>query len=137
MQKLEYVGVLAIEFFESTDRKDGIPVLLGNEMAPRVHNTGHWTIEGAPTSQFENHIRAIAGLPLGETTPRQPCAMVNILGRFPRSAEVLGIPGAHLHLYGKSERPGRKIGHITILADSHEQLPGLIERVERLLPNGD
>lgn len=137
MQKLEYVGVLAIEFFESTDRKDGIPVLLGNEMAPRVHNTGHWTIEGAPTSQFENHIRAIVGLPLGETTPRQPCAMVNILGRFPRSAEVLGIPGAHLHLYGKSERPGRKIGHITILADSHEQLPGLIERVERLLPNGD
>lgn len=134
MAKLDYVGVLAIEFFESTERKDGIPILLGNEMAPRVHNTGHWTIEGAPTSQFENHLRAILGLPLGETTPRQPSAMVNILGRFPRTQDILGIPGAHFHHYGKSERPGRKVGHVTILADSHDQLPGLIQRVERLLP---
>lgn len=134
MQKLDYVGVLAIEFFESADRKDGVPVLLGNEMAPRVHNTGHWTIEGAPTSQFENHLRAILRLPLGDTTPRQPCAMVNILGRFPRTQDILSIPGAHFHHYGKAERPGRKVGHVTILADSHEQLPGLIQRVERLLP---
>jgi len=134
MEKLEYVGVLAIEFFESEDRRDGLPILLGNEMAPRVHNTGHWTIEGAPTSQFENHLRAILGLPLGDTTPQQPCAMVNILGRFPRTQDVLAIPGVHFHHYGKSERPGRKIGHITILADSHEQLPGLVQRVERLLP---
>jgi 5-(carboxyamino)imidazole ribonucleotide synthase len=134
MAKLDYVGVLAIEFFESTERKDGLPILLGNEMAPRVHNTGHWTIEGAPTSQFENHLRAILGLPLGDTTPRQPCAMVNILGRFPRTQDILGIPGAHFHHYGKAERPGRKVGHVTILADSHDQLPGLIQRVERLLP---
>jgi len=134
MERLDYAGVLAIEFFESVDREDGRPVLLGNEMAPRVHNTGHWTIEGAPTSQFENHLRAILGLPLGDTAPRQPCAMVNILGRFPRAEDILSIPGAHFHHYGKAERPGRKIGHVTILADSHDQLPGLVQRVERLLP---
>lgn len=135
MTKLNYVGVLAIEFFESTQRKDGIPILLGNEMAPRVHNTGHWTIEGTLTSQFENHLRAILGLPLGDTTPRAPAAaMVNILGRFPRSQDILSIPGAHFHHYGKSERRGRKIGHITILAETHDQLPDLIDRIEKLLP---
>lgn len=136
MDKLDYVGVLAIEFFESVDAA-GCPTLLGNEMAPRVHNTGHWTIEGAATSQFENHLRAILGLPLGDTTPRAgSAAMINVLGRFPRTADILAIPGAHFHHYGKSERPGRKIGHITILADSTDQLADLTARVERaLLPS--
>jgi len=133
MRHLNYVGVLAIEFFESADAA-GKPVLLGNEMAPRVHNTGHWTIEGAATSQFENHLRAILGWPLGDTTPRRMCAMVNILGRLPRPEHILAIPGAHLHLYGKSERPARKLGHVTMVADAHDQLQGLIERAQRALP---
>lgn len=138
MQKLDYVGVLAIEFFESTERRNGIPILLGNEMAPRVHNTGHWTIEGAATSQFENHLRAILGLPLGDTTPRTPAAaMINVLGEFPRTADILAIPGVHFHHYGKSERPGRKIGHITALAESSDQLAGLIARIERVYPSCD
>lgn len=144
MQKLNYVGVLAIEFFESRDAS-GAPVLLGNEMAPRVHNTGHWTIEGAPVSQFENHLRAILGLPLGETgatdrssersVPRGPVsAMVNILGRFPRREDILAIPGAHFHHYGKAERPGRKIGHVTVIAETPESLAAAVERVQAALP---
>jgi 5-(carboxyamino)imidazole ribonucleotide synthase len=137
MENLGYVGVLAIEFFESKDAH-GRPVLLGNEMAPRVHNTGHWTIEGARTSQFECHLRAILGLPAGDTTMRAPvAAMINILGRFPRTSDILSIPGAHLHHYGKSERPGRKIGHITVLGDTHEQLGNRIARVEHALPAQD
>ena len=88
--------------------------LLANEFAPRVHNTGHWTIEGAATSQFENHLRAILGLPLGSTESR-PSAMVNLIGTVPPPEDVLGIPGAHLHLYGKEPRPGRKLGHVTLV----------------------
>jgi 5-(carboxyamino)imidazole ribonucleotide synthase len=112
LQALKYVGVLAIEFFE-VDGK-----LVANEMAPRVHNSGHWTIEGAQTSQFENHLRAILGLPLGATELRGCCAMLNVIGRIPDPREVLAIPGAYLHLYGKSPRPGRKLGHITLCAAS-------------------
>jgi 5-(carboxyamino)imidazole ribonucleotide synthase len=85
-----------------------------NEVAPRVHNSGHWTIEGAEVSQFENHLRACLGLPLGATTPVGWSVMANVLGDLPDVAEVTAIPGAHLHLYGKEPRPLRKIGHVTI-----------------------
>ncbi|HTT32226.1 MAG TPA: 5-(carboxyamino)imidazole ribonucleotide synthase [Methylomirabilota bacterium] len=116
LEALQYVGVLAIEFFEHEGR------LLANEMAPRVHNSGHWTIEGAITSQFENHLRAVLGLPLGSTGAAGHCAMVNLIGDLPESAEVLAVPDAHLHLYGKVPRPGRKLGHITLRAASPERL---------------
>lgn len=107
LEALDYVGVLAIELFATSMG------LLANEMAPRVHNSGHWTIEGAETSQFANHLRAILGLPLGATTPLCRSEMVNILGTLPNPAHVLATPGAHLHLYNKAPRPGRKLGHIT------------------------
>jgi 5-(carboxyamino)imidazole ribonucleotide synthase len=116
LESLKYAGVLAIEFFEHQGE------LLANEMAPRVHNSGHWTIEGAVTSQFENHLRAVLGLPLGSTGPAGHCAMLNLIGDLPDSAEVLAVPDAHLHLYGKSPRPGRKLGHITLRAASPERL---------------
>ncbi len=115
-ESLQYVGVLAIEFFE----KDGR--LLANEMAPRVHNSGHWTIEGAVTSQFENHLRAVMGLPLGSTSAIGSSAMLNLIGDVPDPSEVLSIRDAHLHLYGKSPRTGRKLGHVTLRAGSSEQL---------------
>jgi 5-(carboxyamino)imidazole ribonucleotide synthase len=116
LESLKYVGVLALEFFEHQGE------LLANEMAPRVHNSGHWTIEGAVTSQFENHLRAVLGLPLGSTGPAGHCAMLNLIGDLPESAEVLAVPDAHLHLYGKSPRPGRKLGHLTLRAASPERL---------------
>ncbi len=109
MDELNYVGVLAIEFFV----KDGR--LLGNEMAPRVHNSGHWTIEGAATSQFENHLRAICGFPLGDCAARGHAAMVNLIGSSPPVEELLAHPGAHAHLYGKQPRAGRKLGHVTLV----------------------
>ncbi len=105
---LDYVGVLAIELFQFGT------TLLANEMAPRVHNSGHWTIEGAATSQFANHLRAVAGLPQGDTATLGYAGMINILGTIPDPAAVLAIPHAHLHLYGKAPRPGRKLGHITL-----------------------
>jgi 5-(carboxyamino)imidazole ribonucleotide synthase len=108
LDALDYVGVLALELFQLGDR------LLANEMAPRVHNSGHWTIEGAETSQFENHVRAVCGLPLGSTEQRMPCAMVNLIGGAPDVAEIAAIAGAHPHLYDKAPRRGRKIGHVTV-----------------------
>ncbi len=116
LEALDYVGVLAIELFECDDK------LLANEMAPRVHNSGHWTIEGAITSQFENHLRAVCGFPLGSTLAIGHSAMLNLIGDVPSPAEVLCIPDAHLHLYGKSPRPGRKLGHVTLHADSNKLL---------------
>ena len=116
LESLKYVGVLAIEFFEYQGE------LLANEMAPRVHNSGHWTIEGAVTSQFENHLRAVLGLPLGSTGPAGHCAMLNLIGELPESSEVLAVPDTHLHLYGKSPRSGRKLGHVTLRAASPERL---------------
>jgi 5-(carboxyamino)imidazole ribonucleotide synthase len=116
LTELDYAGVLAIEFFEDQGR------LVANEMAPRVHNSGHWTIEGAVTSQFENHLRAVLDLPLGSTKVYGFAAMLNLIGETPDRAEVLAIPGAHLHLYGKSPRPGRKLGHITLWTSSFEEL---------------
>lgn len=127
LDALEYVGVLAIELFQAGDR------LLANEMAPRVHNSGHWTIEGAVTSQFENHLRAIVGLPLGSAAPRGHSVMLNLIGALPDPAEVLAVPGAHLHLYGKAPRPGRKLGHITLCADDAPALRERLGRIERLL----
>jgi len=116
LESLQYAGVLAIEFFEHEGR------LLANEMAPRVHNSGHWTIEGAITSQFENHLRAVLGLPLGSTGAAGHCAMVNLIGDLPEPSEILTVPDAHLHLYGKVARPGRKLGHVTLRAASPERL---------------
>jgi 5-(carboxyamino)imidazole ribonucleotide synthase len=116
LESLKYVGVLAIEFFEHQGN------LLANEMAPRVHNSGHWTIEGAVTSQFENHLRAVLGLPLGSTAAAGHCAMLNLIGELPESSEVLAVPDARLHLYGKPPRPGRKLGHVTLRAVSPERL---------------
>jgi 5-(carboxyamino)imidazole ribonucleotide synthase len=126
LEELGYVGVLAVEFFEQNGQ------LIANEMAPRVHNSGHWTIEGAATSQFENHLRAVLGLPLGSTEVTQPCAMVNLIGTTPAAADVLSVPDAHLHVYGKSPRPGRKLGHVTVRAGTEEVLRERVARVRAL-----
>jgi 5-(carboxyamino)imidazole ribonucleotide synthase len=115
-QSLDYVGVFALELFEC----DG--ELLANEMAPRVHNSGHWTIEGAETSQFENHLRAVLGLPLGSTAPRGVSCMLNWIGRLPPSTAVLAQAGGHWHDYGKDARDGRKVGHATLRADDAASL---------------
>lgn len=123
LEALDYVGVLAIELFDCEGR------LLANEMAPRVHNSGHWSIEGAVTSQFENHLRAVSGLPLGATRTLGFSAMLNLIGELPEPNEVLAIADAHLHVYGKSLRPGRKVGHVTVRADSASQLT---ERLHQL-----
>jgi 5-(carboxyamino)imidazole ribonucleotide synthase len=111
-----YVGVFALEMFDTPAG------LVANEMAPRVHNSGHWTIEGAETSQFENHMRAVCGLPLGECAPVGCSAMFNLIGRHPDTASVLSVPDVHLHLYGKSERVGRKLGHVTVRSKNREDL---------------
>ena len=92
-------------------------------MAPRVHNSGHWTIEGAETSQFENHLRAVCGLPLGSTDPRGASVMVNLIGSLPEPDQLAAIPGAHVHLYGKEPRPGRKLGHVTLVSEGPEPPP--------------
>jgi 5-(carboxyamino)imidazole ribonucleotide synthase len=104
----DYVGVLTIEFFVRRGK------LVANEMAPRVHNSGHWTIEGAVTSQFENHIRAILDLPLGDTAATGHSAMINIIGGMPARSALLAESGLFLHDYGKAPRPGRKLGHVTL-----------------------
>ncbi len=127
MDALDYVGVLALELFEQGGE------LLANEMAPRVHNSGHWTIEGAETSQFENHLRAVLGLPLGSTNARGHSAVVNLIGSVPRTQDVLTIDGAHLHLYGKAARPGRKLGHVTITADGVEQRDSRLIALSRVI----
>jgi len=116
MSALNYVGVLTIEFFE----KDG--QLLANEMAPRVHNSGHWTIEGAVTSQFENQVRAVTDAPLGSTSLLGVCAMVNLVGTLPEETSILKIEGTHLHLYDKAPRLKRKLGHITLVEKDFETL---------------
>ncbi len=129
MERLGYVGVLAIELFE---RAGG---LQGNEMAPRVHNSAHWTIEGAATSQFEQHLRAVAGLPLGLSGARGSSAMVNLVGALPETAAVLAVPGAHLHRYGKEPRPGRKVGHVTIVADGDGERDARLGELLQTLPD--
>jgi 5-(carboxyamino)imidazole ribonucleotide synthase len=125
LAELDYVGVLAIELFHQGGE------LLVNEMAPRVHNSGHWTIEGAETSQFENHVRAILGLPLGSTRMVGVTAMINAIGRLPPREAVLRVCGAHLHAYGKDGAPGRKVGHVTVRADAAAELAA---KLAALLP---
>lgn len=128
LNHLNYVGVLTLELFVTEQG------LYANEMAPRVHNSGHWSIEGAVCSQFENHIRAVAGLPLGSTELIRPTVMVNIIGEHPATAEVLALSGAHLHLYNKTEREGRKIGHITLMPTDHAELTNLCRQLAEILP---
>ncbi|HEX5270010.1 MAG TPA: 5-(carboxyamino)imidazole ribonucleotide synthase [Gemmataceae bacterium] len=127
---LDYVGVLAIEFFEAGGR------LLANEMAPRVHNSGHWTIEGAVTSQFENHLRAGLGLPLGSAAAVGRAAMVNLIGHTPPSEGILRVPGAHLHLYGKAAAAGRKLGHVTLVERDEAALRARLDEL-RAAPEMD
>ncbi len=126
MATLDYVGVLTIEYFQCGKE------LVCNEMAPRVHNSGHWSIEGAVCSQFENHVRAITGLPLGATTVNGAAAMLNLIGDFPDLRRVLNTPGVHLHHYGKEPRPGRKIGHLTVVAPDHATLTARITELRQV-----
>jgi 5-(carboxyamino)imidazole ribonucleotide synthase len=121
LNRLDYVGVLALELFVVGDQ------LLANEFAPRVHNSGHWSIEGSATSQFENHLRAILDLPLGSTAGRGHAGMVNLIGEIPESVCELNV-GA-VHDYGKDPRPGRKLGHITVVSESAGQRDALIQKI--------
>jgi 5-(carboxyamino)imidazole ribonucleotide synthase len=127
LRAVGYVGVLAIEFFQHEGR------LLANEMAPRVHNSGHWTIEGAETSQFENHLRAVLGMPLGSPAAVGAAAMFNLIGTVPPLEAMLAVPGAHPHLYGKTPRPGRKLGHVTLWTQDAEAFASGLARLGRLV----
>ncbi|MGL4316662.1 MAG: 5-(carboxyamino)imidazole ribonucleotide synthase [Pseudomonas sp.] len=127
LKQLDYVGVLAFEFFEV----DG--GLKANEIAPRVHNSGHWTIEGAECSQFENHLRAVTGLPLGSTAKVGESAMLNFLGEVPPVEQVMAIADCHLHHYGKAFKAGRKVGHATLRCQDMATLKARIAEVEALL----
>jgi len=127
LKQLNYVGVLAFEFFEV----DG--GLKANEIAPRVHNSGHWTIEGAECSQFENHLRAVAGLPLGSTAKVGESAMLNFIGEVPEVAKVISIQDCHLHHYGKAFKVGRKVGHATLRCADRATLDAQIGAVQALI----
>jgi len=127
LEHLDYVGVLAIEFFETSEG------LVANEMAPRVHNTGHWTIEGADTSQFENHLRAIVGLPLGSTDMGGAAGMVNVIGIDPDVTRLRELEDVHVHMYGKSPAPRRKLGHITVTADDLDGVRNGVARLRNVL----
>ena len=126
LERLSYVGVLAVELFQVGS------ALIVNEIAPRVHNSGHYTIEGSRTSQFENHLRAILGLPLGDTAALCPTCMLNVVGAVPDSRAVLTVADAHLHLYGKAPRPGRKVGHITVRGTDARELADRVAQLEAL-----
>ncbi|HUY61974.1 MAG TPA: 5-(carboxyamino)imidazole ribonucleotide synthase [Candidatus Dormibacteraeota bacterium] len=128
LEALDYRGVLAVECFEVGGR------LLANEIAPRVHNSGHWTVEGAETSQFENHLRAGLGWPLGSTAARGVSAMANCLGVLPDPRAVLAVPGAHLHRYGKAPRAQRKVGHVTVTAEDAAGLRVRLAQLATMLP---
>ena len=123
MEELDYTGVLALELFDTPNG------LIANEMAPRVHNTGHWSIEGADTSQFENHLRGVCGLPLGSTEMWGAAGMVNVIGVEPDVRKLREVSDVHVHMYGKSPAPKRKLGHITVTADD---LDGVREKVAKL-----
>jgi 5-(carboxyamino)imidazole ribonucleotide synthase len=127
LEHLDYVGVMALELFQVGGE------LLANELAPRVHNSGHWTIEGARTSQFENHLRAVCGLPLGDTAAVGASVMLNAIGKLPDRRAVLAVPGAHLHDYGKEPREGRKVGYVTLTSADEMELGERVEAVRRLL----
>jgi 5-(carboxyamino)imidazole ribonucleotide synthase len=131
LTSLDYVGVIALELFEVDGQ------LIANEFAPRVHNSGHWTIEGSETSQFENHLRAILGWPLGSTQAIGYSAMVNFIGDLPPAEQVLAIPHAHLHLYDKSPRQGRKVAHATIRCDDTQQFEQSLHALTELASQFD
>ncbi|MBA3581946.1 MAG: 5-(carboxyamino)imidazole ribonucleotide synthase [Gammaproteobacteria bacterium] len=131
VKELDYVGVIAVEFFVHNKQ------LIANEMAPRVHNTGHWTIEGASVSQFENHLRAITGLPLGDTEAHSYAAMINFISTLPNAEDVLRISGCHFHDYGKAPRPGRKLGHATLRASTPAKLQEKIAAIKEIVQLGD
>ena len=130
-EALDYVGVFALELF----CRDG--QLLANELAPRVHNSGHWTIEGSETSQFQNHLRAVLGVPLGDTRMVGHACMLNWIGEMPDPGPVLSEPGGHWHDYGKAARPGRKVGHATLRADTAAALAAALQNVGTALDRGD
>lgn len=121
LESLDYVGVMCVEFFQQ-----GVQ-LIANEIAPRVHNSGHWTIEGAVTSQFENHLRAILGMPLGSTAAKGSSLMLNLIGEIPSGS--ISLPEVYIHLYGKTPRPFRKLGHLTVVAENNEKL----QEIQQLL----
>lgn len=129
LDHLNYVGVMTLELFVTPEG------VLANEIAPRVHNSGHWSIEGAVCSQFENHMRAVAGLPLGDTSIVKPCVMLNVIGQYPDLAEILAIDGVHYHGYDKEERDDRKIAHITVMPTDSNQLDDTVKQVVAVLPN--
>jgi 5-(carboxyamino)imidazole ribonucleotide synthase len=129
MEHFSYVGVIALEMFVRRGQ------LLANEMAPRVHNSGHWTIDGAPVSQFENHLRAIADLPLGDVTPNSPAGMVNIIGDLPNIDAIISKSWARLHLYDKEPREGRKLGHVNVTASSKDELMERLGEIGKLMPS--
>ena len=126
-ERVDYVGVVAIELFDLGGE------LVANEVAPRVHNSGHWTIEGAATSQFEQHVRAVLGWPLGTTGTSGVAAMVNIIGDLPGVSAVLAVPGAHVHLYGKAPRRARKLGHVTVLGAGAAELDRRLAELDAAL----
>ena len=134
MNHLGYIGVMALELFVTKDAR-GNDALLANEIAPRVHNSGHWSIEGAVTSQFENHIRAVVNLPLGDTDNVHPAIMLNVLGQYPDISAVLNIDGAHYHSYHKAERDDRKIAHITLMPNDVADLEPALAKLVAVLPN--
>ena len=134
MNHLGYVGVMALELFVTKDVR-GNDAVLANEIAPRVHNSGHWSIEGAVTSQFENHIRAVVNLPLGDTDNVHPAIMLNVLGQYPDISAVLAIDGAHYHSYHKAEREDRKIAHITLMPNDVADLEPALAKLVAVLPN--
>ena len=134
MNHLGYVGVMALELFVTKDARGNDAVLV-NEIAPRVHNSGHWSIEGAVTSQFENHIRAVVNLPLGDTDNVHPAIMLNVLGQYPDISAVLAIDGAHYHSYHKAEREDRKIAHITLMPNDVANLEPALAKLVAVLPN--
>lgn len=128
MHELGHVGILTLELFETENG------LMANEMAPRVHNSGHWTIEGSVSSQFENHLRAINGMPLGSTDAIRPTCMINIISEKGNIPAIMALPYTHIHLYGKEERAGRKLGHITVQADTFDELKWRVKNVADYLP---
>ncbi len=127
LESLDYVGVIAVEFFVTASG------LVANEMAPRVHNSGHWTIDGAVTSQFENHLRAVGSMPLGSTECEGSSVMINLVGRAPMTSRIMEIPNAKLHLYGKGARAGRKLGHVTLTGPAEKSLEAPTAELERLV----
>jgi 5-(carboxyamino)imidazole ribonucleotide synthase len=128
MHELGHVGILTLELFETENG------LMANEMAPRVHNSGHWSIEGTNCSQFENHLRAICGYPLGNTEATQVTCMINIISEKGDINSIMALPYAHVHLYNKEERTGRKLGHITVQADNRDELAWRVKNIASFLP---